>query len=88
MRIFLVVRCLRLCTSNAGAMSLVPDWGTKIPKAAWYRHVFCFVLFCFKCQLMSREWIGWTSVNLVKVDAKCKWEMEGNENKRPTRGFP
>ena len=27
----LVVQWLRLCTSTAGGVDLIPDWGTKIP---------------------------------------------------------
>ena len=30
---FMVVRWLRLHASNAGGMSLIPVWGTKIPHA-------------------------------------------------------
>ena len=31
----LAVQCLRLCSSNAEGVGSIPDWGTKIPKAAW-----------------------------------------------------
>ena len=30
-----MVQWLRLCTSNAGSAGSIPDWGTKIPHAAW-----------------------------------------------------
>ena len=33
-RTSLVVQWLRLCTSIAGGMGLMPDWGTKIPHSA------------------------------------------------------
>ena len=32
----LAVQCLRLCSSNAEGVGSIPDWGTKIPKAAWW----------------------------------------------------
>ena len=35
LRTSLVVRWLRLCASNAGGTGLIPDWGTKTPRAAW-----------------------------------------------------
>ena len=31
----LAAQWLRLCISNAGGMSSIPGWGTKIPHAAW-----------------------------------------------------
>ena len=31
----LVVQWLRLCTSNAGVVGLIPGPGTKIPHATW-----------------------------------------------------
>ena len=31
-----MVQWLRLCTSNAGCMGLIPGWGTQIPHAAWH----------------------------------------------------
>ena len=38
MGISLAVQWLRLCAFTAGAMSLIPDLGTKIPHAAWWDH--------------------------------------------------
>ena len=34
-RTCLVVQWLRLCTSNAGGMGLIPGQGTKVPHASW-----------------------------------------------------
>ena len=31
----LVVQWLGLCTFTAGGTGSIPDWGTKIPQAAW-----------------------------------------------------
>ena len=31
----LVVQWLRLCSSNAGDVSLILGWGIKIPRALW-----------------------------------------------------
>lgn len=30
-----MVKWIRLCTSNAGDVSSIPGWGTKIPHVAW-----------------------------------------------------
>ena len=31
-----MVQWLRFCTSNAGGVGLILDWGTKIPQAMWH----------------------------------------------------
>ena len=35
-RDFLAVQWLRLHPPNARGTGLIPDWGTKIPQAAWH----------------------------------------------------
>ena len=47
------VQWLRLCTSNAGGMGLIPGWGTKIPHAAQHSQK------KKRFHLLPSPWISW-----------------------------
>ena len=68
----LVVRCLRLCISNAGDVGSIPIWRTKIPYAQWCgrekKKSLLYDIFCNK-HMAKRKKKLWNATQLLKNEA-------------------